>query len=545
MGIGEKLPRISVKISGSSGGDSTSAKLTTLSIGFGIHQAWIYASMFGANQIFSSSALIDLPGNSYFPFMPATLVFLISILTFSLTLLFSSFSDQKFLRVYVSKKLLAAATVLTSISTFTVFLASTDSSLGWIALWFSGIGTGIGSCYLLLFWGTAFSRHDAGAIVINTALAIIIAVTIYTIILHWLPYPVSGIATSLLPFIELIFLWRLTPLPYSKRHEVPIFNPLPIRRTPFIFRFGLPILIFGYSLGTLRAISMQVILPLTDPNSQVAFWVAACLAMALTLVTLFTINTQHHWDFLFRTLLPIIALAIFTFPFVAQQETPYAGIFLLAGFMCFEALMWIFFGELAQRFRLSPIFVFGLGRGLLALGSCIGSLLVLYVPYSIFFEVFGRAGITVAALLAMVIAYALLPREREIRALLVLKSPDDTAVTDLNAEAEKEGAAPANERGYGFRAQCELIANRYLLSRRETEVLFLLAKGHNAAFIQEKLCVSRSTVKTHMSHIYRKLDIHTQQELLSMLDEVKEELLEESEREGSAAKKPPPIVTKN
>ena len=38
-----------------------------------------------------------------------------------------------------------------------------------------------------------------------------------------------------------------------------------------------------------------------------------------------------------------------------------------------------------------------------------------------------------------------------------------------------------------FREQCEIIANRYLLSRRETEVMFLLAKGCNAARIQDCL----------------------------------------------------------
>ncbi|WP_418256191.1 response regulator transcription factor, partial [Gordonibacter urolithinfaciens] len=63
-----------------------------------------------------------------------------------------------------------------------------------------------------------------------------------------------------------------------------------------------------------------------------------------------------------------------------------------------------------------------------------------------------------------------------------------------------------------------------LLSRRETEVMFLLAKGHNAAYIQDKLCISKSTAKTHISHIYRKLDIHNQQELLSMVEEARDEL---------------------
>ena len=54
--------------------------------------------------------------------------------------------------------------------------------------------------------------------------------------------------------------------------------------------------------------------------------------------------------------------------------------------------------------------------------------------------------------------------------------------------------------------------------------MFLLAKGHNAAYIQDKLCISKSTSKTHISHIYRKLDIHSQQELLSMVEEARDEL---------------------
>ena len=73
-------------------------------------------------------------------------------------------------------------------------------------------------------------------------------------------------------------------------------------------------------------------------------------------------------------------------------------------------------------------------------------------------------------------------------------------------------------RGGRFRAKCETVANTYLLSTRETEVMFFLAKGHNAAYIQEKLYISEGTAKTHIRHIYRKLDIHTQQELMRMVE---------------------------
>ena len=75
-------------------------------------------------------------------------------------------------------------------------------------------------------------------------------------------------------------------------------------------------------------------------------------------------------------------------------------------------------------------------------------------------------------------------------------------------------------RGGGrFRGKCETVANTFLLSRRETEILFFLAKGHNAAYIQEKLYISEGTAKTHIRHIYRKCDIHNQQDLMRMVED--------------------------
>lgn len=70
-----------------------------------------------------------------------------------------------------------------------------------------------------------------------------------------------------------------------------------------------------------------------------------------------------------------------------------------------------------------------------------------------------------------------------------------------------------------FEAACDEVANRYLLSRRQREVLRMLARGHNAAYVQDKLCITQSTAKSHIYNIYRKLDIHTQHELLAMVEE--------------------------
>lgn len=63
-----------------------------------------------------------------------------------------------------------------------------------------------------------------------------------------------------------------------------------------------------------------------------------------------------------------------------------------------------------------------------------------------------------------------------------------------------------------------LLAARYFLTEREEEVLDLLVAGRSVPYISEKLTVSANTVKTHVRHIYAKLDVHNRQELLDVFD---------------------------
>lgn len=101
--------------------------------------------------------------------------------------------------------------------------------------------------------------------------------------------------------------------------------------------------------------------------------------------------------------------------------------------------------------------------------------------------------------------------------------------TVANADAASpQAATPAcdehdDERVGRYKRRCLALANLCLLSRRETEVLFLLAKGYNTKMIQEQLFISAGTANTHMRHVYRKLDVHSQQDLIRMVDSMEVE----------------------
>ena len=56
------------------------------------------------------------------------------------------------------------------------------------------------------------------------------------------------------------------------------------------------------------------------------------------------------------------------------------------------------------------------------------------------------------------------------------------------------------------------------LTGREKDVLLLLSKGCNAKSISDRLCISPGTAKTHIKHVYNKLGVHSQQELINLVE---------------------------
>ena len=697
--MGVRVPRITLKAD--FGDESAFGELSMLSVGYGLHQAWVFATMFGTASVFGAAHTFNGIYNS-----SVSLPYLISSCVYVCALIFMALTNQRFLKAYTTRTLLCIGACLSCVGTF-LLMAPPSTGFPLFEL-ISGIMTGIGSATLIIYWGTAFARCDSASIVLNTAVAITISIVLFASVLHYAPFPISGTATALVPLLELAILWKKTPDAYFKRNDVPIFKPLPINRGKFIVRFGMPVLALGIALGLLRSNSLQNLVMNPSVGTQPMLMLAAGCATVIVLVTIMALGGSDRWSRFFQPLVPFVAVTMFFIPFASTENYMLTSVFLMVGFLCFESLMWIFFGDLSQRFRLSPVFVFGLGRGILAFAIMIGTLAPVAAVNYVHALPFGGETVVLLMLLVIMFAYALLPREREIEAIVApcplvkavsesfesqresarvaqarncgeaqgmtrsfmdavqrerageraaaagsaqagaqaasqgasqgtaseatanvatgtanasvegtshqeeradahnADAASDTPGTSAVAEnaaipsdaapdapAALEGAAsaqtqqpaqngegasgntattssatasataspaqthsasasdaissqpasstafvtvsrtpltqepatkPANSnnavRGGGrFRGKCETVANTFLLSRRETEILFFLAKGHNAAYIQEKLYISEGTAKTHIHHIYRKCDVHNQQDLMRMVED--------------------------
>ena len=71
-----------------------------------------------------------------------------------------------------------------------------------------------------------------------------------------------------------------------------------------------------------------------------------------------------------------------------------------------------------------------------------------------------------------------------------------------------------------FLFACEALAQKHGLTKREGEVFELLASGKSASHIQEELFLTKSTVNTHRYHIYQKMQVGSQQELINAVHAV-------------------------
>lgn len=64
----------------------------------------------------------------------------------------------------------------------------------------------------------------------------------------------------------------------------------------------------------------------------------------------------------------------------------------------------------------------------------------------------------------------------------------------------------------------QVCAQRFNLTSRELEVCRLLGRGRNRQYIAESLGVSLQTARTHVTNVYRKAGVHTQQEFLDLYE---------------------------
>lgn len=70
-----------------------------------------------------------------------------------------------------------------------------------------------------------------------------------------------------------------------------------------------------------------------------------------------------------------------------------------------------------------------------------------------------------------------------------------------------------------WHVKLDAIAKEYELSPRQKEIMELLVKGRDSRYIMNNLYISRSTAKAHIYNIYKKMAVHSRQELIDIVEQ--------------------------
>jgi DNA-binding CsgD family transcriptional regulator len=201
-----------------------------------------------------------------------------------------------------------------------------------------------------------------------------------------------------------------------------------------------------------------------------------------------------------------------------------------AAIMVFEFTLWCLLAFVSYQRQVSPVIVMGFGYGIYMLGNTAGWLLgssglpgIIEGPMvSVFYLLVAGAVLVLAFLLFS---------ERDFERLFAPADLASASLSELMQEdilnssqaASSEGAdeQPQEHRRGRFMQQVGELARAKKLSPRETEVLRFLAMGRSSDFISEQLSISWNTARTHIHNVYVKLNVHSREELMNLMDSLK------------------------
>lgn len=611
-----------------------------LIIGLGLHWAWVFSAMFSAGELFS------------FRFGGMAQVMIVTSMAFMAATLMCYTLFMKQIRPYFRtqkdrRRIRFIAAVSVSVGLLCVALGALlgNYAVGIACCVVGGIASGVGSAALLMSYGASFSVCDTAASAMQFALSCIVTCVVYALVMvaNAYAHPLGVALCVVIPLFELLCL-NLSSAQLVDRTEFAS-TTMPVYVSRFTFRVAPSALAFGFLFGFLGVHAFRGVSELAVDASQFVWSVVAAGVITCGLIVCVMLTMRQRANYAFRTLNPVIALVIALITYlIASGVTTVVHCLFLVSYMLLEACLWISYTDMSQKFRISPFHVYGMGRGLVALGAVAATAMML--PGSPFFDSLTSVdAILPVALVLLVFGTSTYPRDPEIvdvlkrgtccpaffdpfdanngslnamveaememavrnfeagnydvhtihragnitytsvkltpeeaAALERLQAPDGEEVPDDGrddaawdeaavpveqseaiAEAvteqqpapqeqtsaashsseaaetvqNKKPEAPAQpaktaeeqeeERIGRYKRRCLALANMCLLSRRETEVLFLLAKGYNTKMIQEQLFISAGTANTHMRHVYRKLDVHSQQDLIRMVDSMEVE----------------------
>lgn len=199
----------------------------------------------------------------------------------------------------------------------------------------------------------------------------------------------------------------------------------------------------------------------------------------------------------YQVIFPFVATGFLALPFLGEAFYAYFVGFTFLFVSLIASLIMITSIQFGQKSSLHPVFVYGFIGGACYLSSLLGDILG------------GRAHLLSGYGFVQVLAISFVCLY--ILSMVLLALHKGNATVSLK---------PADEPPDLFEESCAIVITQNGLSQREAETMKMIARGRDLPTISKTLCISKGTVQTHSKSLYRKLGIHSKQELIDLIEDI-------------------------
>lgn len=349
----------------------------------------------------------------------------------------------------------------------------------------------LGNAFLLAMWGEFWSTLAMGRVARCLMASYVFAFVLFFAIAN-VPGPVGAVLLAIMPTASLLALYLSRNEP--KREAAQSAYEMESKPTAYIFvPLALISVVWGISEGLFPYIAAQ------GGGSIGVSAFAAGLILAAVLVSTIVLPPPIEPLALYRLIVPCVSCGLIMIVISPGMLGNVGDGLVMVGIYALDMLVMLVSTDLAFRMRKPPVRYFALAMFATRIGSAAGTIAVHGTLMQMQIEGdWMQNVILVCAIVAIAVG--------------------SLGFTQLDL-MKLYRTRPVHAATVSLDERCASVAEAFGLTKRESEVLSLLARGRSIPYIAKELVIANGTVKHHVSNLYRKIGVYDRQSLHDVIEQ--------------------------
>ncbi|OUO87990.1 helix-turn-helix transcriptional regulator [Gordonibacter sp. An230] len=388
----------------------------------------------------------------------------------------------------------AAGFLVTKMAFEFVPFAPSDVLLPW--LMFGGLLYGAGGALVTLLWARFSGTLDLRRVYLFVLLSNALSLVLYLLV-TLLPTPAVAPVGAILFFVSVAFCKRCLDMrgPIGEECSAPVLKGALLS----LWRPILGTSILSFMSGLMLQVSIQQSIPLA--TFQCTSIITQGAVVLVLLLPALMAKSQPSLGSVYKVALPLSATGFLLLPLIWDGAGGLANACAQLGSLVAGIILWCMTANAVRDTRLPAGLLFSCSLVCTNAAQLAGAVVGTLNAHT--FSV-GDLKLTAVALVAVYL----------VAMVSTFLFKDRTFSGEGAGRTIPATVAPQ----VALEERCRQIVETYGLTPRESEILRHLGQGRTVRSISERLVVSENTVKYHVKSIYQKLDVHSRDEVVDLIE---------------------------